>query len=1121
MQRDSAGIWTPRMMVPPALKVETVPSFNRDPEEVAATDAAIRADSAGNFRRGARWRDVASTNALPARPRRTRRQGWRLALVGDFWVAVKRTIERRTRRRIQPARVSVRFWREPWANAQCRLLWHQRCQILCGSRASRPLVFGNPSRAGRPRTDLGTQRRWHWANAQRLIFSQPRNARAGLWICLLACVCAAAAPTWADDTSLKQADHLRLTGRYEEADELYQQLGPQHFELAARGRARCLAAIGERPRARQLLQTAIEERPQSALLLAEAAWLAFRSGEHEPAQSLADRAIRVDAKQLQARWVVAELHRTAGRLEQANQAYGWFVNEFPRPERLADAEAVLWVGRAAAEHARWNRNSRKFDFLVNTLFPRAIELDEDFWPARFEAGQIFLEKYNEPDAASELNAAIKINPRAASVHVALGQLALQNLQLDRARIALERALAVNPHLKEALQLKADWLMASFQTTKAIDVLHEAVKQNPLDEATLGRLAAAYGKLDRDPDRDSDTDTDGDSRLTKLVRAVLARNPHCGEFYASAADSYDLMRLYPQAAGYYEQAIGRMPQLVAPYGKLGLIYMRLAEETKAAKLLNEAFEIDPFNVRVKNTLEVLDLLAGYAVLETDHFIIKFDRGQDEILARFAARYLEQTVYPEITTKLGHKPREKTLLEIFSRAQGTSGHGWFSARMVGLPTIGTVGACAGKMFALTSPSELSGFNWARVLRHEFVHVVNLQQTNFHIPHWFTEALAVHNEGFALPSEWPPLLARRVLEDRLFDLSSINLGFVRPASGDDWSLAYYQAYLYAQFMRDSFGADSLDKMLAAYASQSSTECAIRDVFGIEVDEFERRYRTFLDQIVAEQGSATEPLEKPISQLQREAADQPQDAAAQARLAEAYLDRRDSVRARQLADRACELEPGQPLANCVLARLYVSIGDVDRAKRLLQDCLDERQPDTKVLALLAGLQLKLKDYKEAQRLYQLGADRYPQDLVWTKGLARVLLHSQDESKLAAALEKIALQEHEDAAFSKKLTQLALKRRDFVEAERWANRALQVDVQDATMHAQLAEGLAGQGRASEAAEAYATALQIQPDQTSWRIALAEVQIKAGQKEQARRTLHDILRRVPDHSAATQLLEQL
>ncbi len=41
-----------------------------------------------------------------------------------------------------------------------------------GPRASRPRVFRNAVRAGRPRSDLSAQSRWHWANAQRLIFSQ-------------------------------------------------------------------------------------------------------------------------------------------------------------------------------------------------------------------------------------------------------------------------------------------------------------------------------------------------------------------------------------------------------------------------------------------------------------------------------------------------------------------------------------------------------------------------------------------------------------------------------------------------------------------------------------------------------------------------------------------------------------------------------------------------------------------------------------------------------------------------------------------------------------------------------------------------------------------------------------
>ncbi|HZZ72874.1 MAG TPA: hypothetical protein VFE24_11535, partial [Pirellulales bacterium] len=134
-------------------------------------------------------------------------------------------------------------------------------------------------------------------------------------------------------------------------------------------------------------------------------------------------------------------------------------------------------------------------------------------------------------------------------------------------------------------------------------------------------------------------------------------------------------------------------------------------------------------------------AGYAVIETDHFVIKFDRGRDELLAKYAARYLEHEVYPELTKKLGYVPPDKSLFEIFNRAKNTDGHGWFSARMVGLPYIGTVGACAGKMVALSSPNDAKQkFNWARVLKHEFVHVLNLQQTNYNIPHWYTEALAV---------------------------------------------------------------------------------------------------------------------------------------------------------------------------------------------------------------------------------------------------------------------------------------------------------------------------------------------------------------------------------------------
>src|SRR5207247_11326249 len=138
----------------------------------------------------------------------------------------------------------------------------------------------------------------------------------------------------------------------------------------------------------------------------------------------------------------------------------------------------------------------------------------------------------------------------------------------------------------------------------------------------------------------------------------------------------------------------------------------------------------------------------------------------------------------------------------------------------------------------------FNWARVLKHEFVHVVNLQQTDFKIPRWFTEALAVRNEGSRTPGAWDPVLARRVAADSLFDLETIHLGFVRPSSGEDWTLAYCQAELYARYMT-TYGEDALRKMIAAYADNLDTSGALKRCFGATRESFERGYRKYLEEV------------------------------------------------------------------------------------------------------------------------------------------------------------------------------------------------------------------------------------------------------------------------------------
>ncbi len=400
----------------------------------------------------------------------------------------------------------------------------------------------------------------------------------------------------------------------------------------------------------------------------------------------AEKATTIDSNNVSAHWVLAELNRLAGRLKEANDGYKWLVDFYNRTDRIADPDALLLIGRGAAQYARWNRLSDQFKFLVNDFYPDLIEQDKDYWPAHLDAGMLYLEKFNQADAAKEFHKAAAINPRAAEVHAALAALAIQNYDLAEAQREIDRAIEINPSLLWAHQLQADVHLANFDSAKAIETLEAALKLNPFSEETLGRMAAAViGQQGLPADLTpqqllglSETESRGVTpRLCKLIDEVKVRNLHAGAFYEAAGDALDLLRRYPAAATFYQAAIEQMPQLVGPRGKLGMIQMRLGDEAAAEKVLKESFDVDPFNVRVSNTLKVLDVLSGYATLETEHFIIKFDRGQDEILARYLSRFLEDDVFSSLCRTLGYTPKGKTLFEIFSRAKNTDGHGWFSA------------------------------------------------------------------------------------------------------------------------------------------------------------------------------------------------------------------------------------------------------------------------------------------------------------------------------------------------------------------------------------------------------------------------------------------------------------
>src|SRR5581483_8447762 len=271
-----------------------------------------------------------------------------------------------------------------------------------------------------------------------------------------------------------------------------------------------------------------------------------------------------------------------------------------------------------------------------------------------------------------------------------------------------------------------------------------------------------------------------------------------------------------AEKYYKKSAELRPMLAGPRNSLGLLYMRVGREEEARKILTKAFADDEFNVRVANTLKVLKHLDSYEALETDHYILKYDPKTDKILAEYMAKYLEN-IHAELTKQFHHQPAGKILIEVFNT------HQMFSGRTIALPDLHTIGACTGRMVAMVSPHGKGvpkAFNWGRVLRHELVHIFNLEQTHFLVPHWLTEGLAVMNEGFARPQSWNELLQERVPAGELMNLDNIDLGFIRPRSPLDWQMAYCQSELYVNYLQERGGPQAVAAMLHLYEEGLNTE-------------------------------------------------------------------------------------------------------------------------------------------------------------------------------------------------------------------------------------------------------------------------------------------------------------
>ena len=449
------------------------------------------------------------------------------------------------------------------------------------------------------------------------------------------------------------------------------------------------------------------------------------------------------------------------------------------------------------------------------LYDRALALEPGRLDARVELGEMFLEKYNFADARSTLQQVLAINARHPRALAAMVRL---NAAEGRgsARDPLLQLLAVNPTSADAHTLASRRLIDAEQYDPAVA---EARKGLVIDSTAPGPWVAIAAA------RWLALDTVGHRAALERAHARLR-----GSAFAEVelAEVSARNRLYADAVQFARAGVFRDGRDARALALLGINQLRVGQVPEGRTTLERAFALDPFDVRVKNTLDLLDTYAKARTVATDHFDLVIEEADADVVSLYAAPLAEEA-YAALTTRYGFTPNGRVRVEFFRS------HADFSVRAVGLAGLGALGVAFGNVLAIDEPPARprGAFNWAAVLWHEFAHTITLGMTNNRVPRWVSEGLSVHEERRAR-REWgggvTPQLIAAYSAGRLQPVSKLNDGFVHPRYDQEVILSYALSAYVFEMLEERQGMAGIRALLAGYRTGWRTSRLMQRVYALD---------------------------------------------------------------------------------------------------------------------------------------------------------------------------------------------------------------------------------------------------------------------------------------------------
>jgi tetratricopeptide (TPR) repeat protein len=784
--------------------------------------------------------------------------------------------------------------------------------------------------------------------------------RAAIGTCLLVlCAAASLAAQSVDDAT----DKLR-GGKYQEAAAAFAKIPATDSEWATAQRllVRSLTAVGKYDEAESAARRATTSAKGGQLWNSLGEVLRARGKNAEAEQAFVRAGTSHASDSLTAALNLAMLHYERGDRDQAMKEFDRFIDVYNGSGGSSLTAADLTAVAIACRYLG-STNPQLFKDALKA-FDRAIQEGSDAPDgddARIALGEMFLEKYNSADAQSSFDDVLKTNP--SDPRALLG--AAKRRVFDGASGAdslVRKALTVNPSYADAQVFAAELHLDLEEYADAQREVDRALQVNPtLSEALAVRAAVRYLVGDA-------------AGFEAAKRQALAANPRDAELFNTLAELSARVRQYREAAEFARQAVALDAKSWRGFGLLGMNELRLGQIAAGKKNLETSFKGDPYNVWIKNTLDLLDTFKNYDEIKTDHFVFMIEKDESALLEPYIAE-LGEAAYTRFSSTYKYTPPPPIRIEVYRS------HADFSVRTVGLAGLGALGVSFGTTLAFDSPAakDAGPFNWGSTVWHELAHTFTLGSTDHRIPRWLSEGLSVYEEHRARPGwgfDVTPAFLDAYRKKKLVPVSRMNDGFMHPAYPEQVMFSYYQASLVCDLIARDYGEPAIQRMLMAYKAGQTTDDVFKSVLKTDLATFDKKFDAYMRERFATALAGLDEFRVKTMEGRALMQSNQLDAAAVS------------------FERAKALFPqygGDDSPTWYLSQIYAKRGDTRRVAEELKQLVASNEANYEAQIALAGALQKLGDTKGAAAALASAIYINPFDLTVHQTLAELAKASGD----------------------------------------------------------------------------------------------------------------------------------